>query len=295
MKNLVQSLYDLCEELPESSMRNILIVGDDLASDPKDFRKPGITHIHKNGRHIRIFFLNLVQYSKDYPPSLRNNVDYVFSWGSSSGEERKKLYEGFFNCLGDFEKFEQTFSTLTEDHMCIVLDKSKAGQTRDITKSVFWYKANINIPPFMLGGRTAWKLHYRFYSGRYPLPGFNRKMLEGVAPRIENPGIPQMELAIKYGLTGEKLREAIRRGGVPQKEKESKTLTRRTNLRAQLADQQGNPITQEQVARMTSVPMAKPTEKLMQTPMYPNGGSSGSGNAQNANPFMTRTLFDYNF
>jgi hypothetical protein len=43
----------------------------------------------------------------------------------------------------------------------MVID-NRAAKSNKIEDSVFWYKARLDLPPFVLGNRNYWKMHSMF-------------------------------------------------------------------------------------------------------------------------------------
>ena len=114
-----------------------------------------------NGRHLKVTFINAMQYVMDMGPDLRSQVDYVFALRENIISNLTKLWKFFFGIFNDFNDFQKTFKALTEDNGCIVIDNTvKSNQIQD---SIFWYKASVNIPRFKLGRSRYWTLSGCYY------------------------------------------------------------------------------------------------------------------------------------
>lgn len=246
MEYVVNQLYKITNTTPTDHILNICIIGDDLAANEKEFKKPGIKHIHKNGRHIKVFFLNLVQYAYDYTPSLRNNLNFVFCFGDSTKQQREKLYELFFGHLGTFTEFNDIFSELTKGYRCIVLDRLRG--VRDPQNCVSYFEATTNIPPFILGGREQWKFHYWHYlRGKLHnlYPGFTKEMLTDWRNYIPKIRMPALELAMKLQCTGQELENKLKdiKSCVSTTNTSSNTLNRsKSGIKIVLTDEHGEAV-----------------------------------------------------
>lgn len=140
---------------------SLLVIMDDVMSDVKWTNDPSIRFLFLNGRHLKVCFIVLSQYCKNLPPSLRSNVDYSFLLKEPSFENKKKLYESFSAAFPNFEVFSQVLDQLTEDYGVMVLDNT--GHSARIEETVFWYRANVDIPPFTIGDRRFWEKNNRCY------------------------------------------------------------------------------------------------------------------------------------
>tara|TARA_B100000700_G_C14781815_1_gene731721 strand:- start:298 stop:741 length:444 start_codon:yes stop_codon:yes gene_type:complete len=98
----------------------------------------------------------------DMPPDLRSQVDVVFQLRDNIQSSRKKTWEQFFGFFDSFQQFNKTMDATTENYECLVYD-SKAAKTNKIEDSVFWYKANPNLPTFRVGRPIFWNLHEQYY------------------------------------------------------------------------------------------------------------------------------------
>ncbi|AJF98192.1 VV A32-like virion packaging ATPase [Pandoravirus inopinatum] len=111
--------------------------------------------------HLKILFLNIVQYVMDVPKAIRSQIDYVFALREPQRAYRENLYKNFFGIFPTYEEFSAAFDACTENFGCIVVDST--ARTNAIEDSVFWYRGSPNPPKFILGNRNFWKLHYMFY------------------------------------------------------------------------------------------------------------------------------------
>jgi len=142
--------------------RRVFVLLDDCMFDPRVLRSTAMRDIHMNGRHLKILFLNIVQYVMDVPKSLRSQIDYVFALREPQRAYRESLYKNFFGVFGTYDEFAVALDTCTSNYGCMVIDNTSSKN--DPSSSVFWYRAVPKPPKFILGNSTYWKLHYLFYN-----------------------------------------------------------------------------------------------------------------------------------
>jgi len=80
-------------------VRNILLLLDDCAFDPKVMGAPAMKEIHLNGRHSHITLMSTTQYMLTVGPLIRTNVDYVLALQDNNIANRKKLFQYYFGCF----------------------------------------------------------------------------------------------------------------------------------------------------------------------------------------------------
>lgn len=121
-----------------------------------------IIKVFKLGRHLKLFYVNCMQYIKDAPPDIRGNVDLLFAFGTTSGTEREKLWKEYFAMFSTFKSFCQIFEACTQQYECIVLDTRKAA--KQPMDSVFFYKARLHNEPFKVGKNIFWRLSDYYFA-----------------------------------------------------------------------------------------------------------------------------------
>nr|UDO47782.1 VV A32-like virion packaging ATPase [Pandoravirus massiliensis] len=97
----------------------------------------------------------------DVPKAIRSQIDYVFALREPQRAYRENLYKNFFGIFPSYDEFSAAFDACTENYGCIVVDST--AKTNAVEDSVFWYRGSSKPPPFILGNRNFWKLHYMFY------------------------------------------------------------------------------------------------------------------------------------
>ena len=201
--DLLPQLIGHCKYLRDAGHeRHVMIAMDDCMYDKKVLKGTAMRELFMNGRHYKLFFLNSVQYLMDMGPDLRSQVDYVFVLKENIISRREKLWKEFFGMFKDYKSFSQVMDSCTNNYECLVLDATST--TNNISDSVFWYKADPNIPKFTLGRKIMWKMHYKHY-----LPMQERlqrqKQKEEVAKQKKEKQNDKIETVEKRGVHNEVL------------------------------------------------------------------------------------------
>jgi hypothetical protein len=159
--DIIDQIIENIKKLQEYNHRpRIFILADDCMKDKKVFKHPAIAELANNGRHYSICLIICVQYLMDVPPNFRMNADYVFALADNDPGTREKLFKEFFGIFGSKEYFGAAFDEFTRDRACIFVDRTLGGAS--LEQSVCWYRATFELPPFKLGCRDYWKLHYMY-------------------------------------------------------------------------------------------------------------------------------------
>lgn len=139
---------------------HVFVLMDDCMFDKKCVKGDEIRELLYNGRHMKIFHINIVQYSMDLPSEYRTNIDYVFVFGDNIRKNRIRLWEYYFGVFSKFEDFEKVFTQCTGNYECLVLDNT--SKSTDISDKVFYFKANPNIEKFRVGSESYWMWDWRY-------------------------------------------------------------------------------------------------------------------------------------
>lgn len=123
-----------------------------------------INKVFKLGRHLKMFYINAMQYIKDAPPDIRGNVDLLFAFNTTSGSEREKLWKEYFAMFKNYKDFCKVFDTCAQGYDCIVLDTRKASQKA--SDCVFYYRAKYRTEPFRVGRPIFWALSNFYFEDR---------------------------------------------------------------------------------------------------------------------------------
>jgi predicted nucleic acid-binding Zn-ribbon protein len=94
-----------------------------------------IKELFYNGRHMAASTIITNQTPLSLPPSLRDNVDWVFIVGRYSAEDKRRIYNNYGGMFDHFNVFEKVMDTCTENGGCLVIN------TSEISENIYWYKA----------------------------------------------------------------------------------------------------------------------------------------------------------
>lgn len=151
-----------------------------------------INKVFKMGRHLRLFYINAMQYIKDAPPDIRGNVDLLFAFNTTSGSEREKLWKEYFAMFKNFRDFSKVFDTCAQGYDCIVLDTRRASQKA--SDCVFYYRAQYLTRPFKVGRPVFWRLSEFYYEDRTDYSMDPTKVLGGVVREDEKKKTPGLSV-----------------------------------------------------------------------------------------------------
>ena len=127
----------------------LIIFMDDMGFDERLWKNKTMLYLLFNQRHVDIQVVFTVQYVLSIKPDIRSNIDYVFAFNEKITKNRQKLYENFFGVFTNYASFEKTFRACTQNFECLVLDNTQ--QSNNLNDTVFYFKADINLPPFKVG------------------------------------------------------------------------------------------------------------------------------------------------
>lgn len=159
--------------------QHILMVFDDMMFDKRVLKGQAIRNIFMNGRHLKITFMNAVQYCMDMSPDLRSQVDYCFALRENIVSNRTKLWKYFFGGFAHFDDFCKVFNECTANNECLVIDNTV--KSNDVADMIFWYKADIDIGDYLLGDRTIWDAHHKYYRSEQEIEDMKRANLAPVS------------------------------------------------------------------------------------------------------------------
>jgi hypothetical protein len=137
-----------------------------------------INKVFKLGRHLKMFYINAMQYIKDAPPDIRGNVDLLFVFNTTSGSEREKLWKEYFAMFKSYKDFSKVFDSCAQGFDCIVLDTRKASH--NIGDCIFYYRAKYLEKPFRVGRPCFWELSEKFYEDTTDYTMDPMKVLGGI-------------------------------------------------------------------------------------------------------------------
>lgn len=123
-----------------------------------------INKVFKLGRHLKLFYINAMQYIKDAPPDIRGNVDVLFAFNTTSGAEREKLWKEYFAMFKTYKDFCKVFDACAQGYDCIVLDTRK--MSTNPSECIFYYRATYRTEPFKVGKQVFWDLSKYYYEDK---------------------------------------------------------------------------------------------------------------------------------
>jgi hypothetical protein len=131
-----------------------LLIFDDLMDDASTWIKDkNVKKVFIAGRHFRILYIVLLQFSLGISTTLRGNIDFIFILRENIMSNRKRIYENYAGMFPTFELFCSVLDQCTENYECLVINNmSKSNQ---INEQVFWYKAEQH-PDFKMGPPEIW-------------------------------------------------------------------------------------------------------------------------------------------
>jgi hypothetical protein len=149
-----------CTDDGRNIHNNMLLIMDDMMSEDDVWKKSkAFKKIFVEGRHYNVLFIMSLQYVLGIPPPLRENIDYVFLF-ASDGSNLKKIWENYAGVVPTFKMFKLIFNACTEDHACLVIDKTSTSSRLD--DKIFYYKAH-DPGKFKFGSPGFWKYHDERY------------------------------------------------------------------------------------------------------------------------------------
>ena len=155
--NKLESMLSMQRDLGRNNkQRDLFVLMDDCMYDKKMLKSVVIRDLFMNGRHYKVMYMTCMQYIMDMPPDLRTNVDYVFALKENILANKQKLWKYFFGMFEKFDDFNKVMDRCTENFGVLVLDNTVPSNKID--DIVFWYRAELKLPPFFMGKNKFWKL-----------------------------------------------------------------------------------------------------------------------------------------
>ena len=108
----VHGLID-CRNLRGSSRRLLRTLGKTSTTMTTTTAVTMITTTTTTSGHLKILFLNIVQYVMDVPKAIRSQIDYVFALREPQRAYRENLYKNFFGIFPTYDEFSAAFDACT--------------------------------------------------------------------------------------------------------------------------------------------------------------------------------------
>ena len=151
-----------------SGAKQLYVVLDDCSYDKKIMKTETMRFLTANGRHVNLTFVMAFQYLVDCPPDVRTNVDYVMCTREIILANKVKLWRYFFGVFDRYEDFARVLDKCTADYGVLVFDNTQPGASGDpIANSIFWYRADPQLPTFRMGKEVYWKMSEQFEKNEY--------------------------------------------------------------------------------------------------------------------------------
>lgn len=126
----------------EAAGEAFLIV-DDMGLDRKFTHSEVLKEMAANGRHYKIAILITTQYGTSVPPDIRGNMSYVFVLRERNIMTRVKLHEQYCGEFKTFALFEHVLRACTEQHECLVVDKT--AETWDLGEQIYYFRSRMDL------------------------------------------------------------------------------------------------------------------------------------------------------
>lgn len=127
----------------------LVIILDDLMYKKTMTKADIFAEVFMNGRHNSLSIILTTQYLMSLDIACRSNVDYLFVLRETIPKNRQKLYDNYFGVFPRKQDFYHVLDACTQNYECLVLNNTIPNM--QIEKCVSWYKAQVDLPPFMFG------------------------------------------------------------------------------------------------------------------------------------------------
>ena len=147
--DVIERLMDIQSEIAAAKrrVRSVLLVLDDTSWEAKAFRTPSpiLARLYRNGRHLRISVICVLQDCMDYHVGLRGQVDVLMCLREVSLQMRKRLHSSWFGLLS-LAEFNAVMDTVTERYGVLCLLNTVPSNTP--AEVLYWWRAKLSLPPF---------------------------------------------------------------------------------------------------------------------------------------------------
>lgn len=135
---------------------SMFLLLDDILSEKRVWSKdPNMEEILFNGRHYKLFMIITSQDIMGLPPSLRQNLDYIFILKNNNISEREKIYKYYAGMFDNKHLFYNALDKATENYGALVIDTT--GQSNELKNIVFYYRASLEHKNLRLCHPSIWK------------------------------------------------------------------------------------------------------------------------------------------
>eukprot|EP00122_Pirum_gemmata_P006587 Pgem_evm4s6026 len=135
-----------------------LLLLDDCSYNQSLFKTALMGNLFKNGRHWKMFFIMSIQYVRDLPPVLQNNIDFSFILREPSKRSRKVLFENYSGNIPTYPIFNALMDEVTQDFTALVINNTV--DCKHWSETIYFYKAGPIPKMFKFGSTDFWAFHY---------------------------------------------------------------------------------------------------------------------------------------
>ncbi len=135
---------------------------DDLSFDSEIMNNKTLKQCYSNGRNGHYMCIMLAQYLKELLLENRLNTDVAMCFYDPSPANRKKVYDELGGIFGQPKIFNEYYEILSANRCVMVLDNSHSSPK--IEERVFWYRADPDLPKFIVGDELYQLYHHLFYN-----------------------------------------------------------------------------------------------------------------------------------
>ena len=141
-------------------LRSCCVLLDDCSWEAAHFKRPAPTlaQLYRNGRHLAIFVICVLQDGLDYHVGLRGQCDSVFMLREGSLQMRKRLHSAYVPAL-TLPEFHSVMDAVTENYGALVV--SNTVQKNSPSECLFWWRAKPALPPFRFVSDVFYRLSER--------------------------------------------------------------------------------------------------------------------------------------
>ena len=132
----------------------VLLILDDLISDPRLRNDEMLIKAFVEGRHFRIVVLMTTQYPKAINPRVRGNIDFAVLFRNISAKQREALWEDYGGCV-EKKTFEKLMDDATDEFGCMVVDNRTNSKRPE--EVFFKHLFDFPVEDFHIGTKEEWK------------------------------------------------------------------------------------------------------------------------------------------
>ena len=145
--------------------RGFIVMDDCLASKGTWMKDQPIQELLFNGRHYELMYILTMQFPLGISPNLRSNFDIIILLAEDYISNLKRIFDHYAGMFPDFNSFRSTFTQLTQDYGCMVINNR--GARSSFLEKIFWYKAPFDTENLNMGCKQFRKFHEDNYDPKW--------------------------------------------------------------------------------------------------------------------------------